>query len=56
MMKLPDNAADAVAREQDVEQLRQAARGMLGIQPDGNLEVLRESLVSHCYPFHHTQI
>jgi glycine/D-amino acid oxidase-like deaminating enzyme len=43
-MKLPDNAADAVARKQDIEQLRQAARGMLGIQPEGKLEILRESL------------
>lgn len=44
MIKLPDNAADVTTREQDIEQLRQAAKGMLGIPPDGSLEVMRESL------------
>jgi glycine/D-amino acid oxidase-like deaminating enzyme len=44
MIKLPDNAAEAMVREQDIEQLRQAARGMLGIQPGDNLDVIRESL------------
>lgn len=44
MIKLPDNATDAMVREQDIEQLRQAARGMLGIQPGGTLDVIRESL------------
>lgn len=43
-MKLPDNAADVTAREEDIEKLRQAARGMLGIPPGGDLEVMRESL------------
>jgi glycine/D-amino acid oxidase-like deaminating enzyme len=44
MIKLPDNAADVVAQDKEIEQLRQAARGMLGIQAEGDLEVVRESL------------
>lgn len=43
-MKLPENASGTMAREQDMEQLRQAARRILGIEPEGDLEVLRESL------------
>lgn len=44
MIKLPNDAAGATVRESDIEQLRKAAKGMLGIPPDGKLEVIRESL------------
>ncbi|QDS75750.1 hypothetical protein FKW77_008539 [Venturia effusa] len=43
-LKLPEEAADVTVRERDIEQLRHAARALLGILPEDELEVIRESL------------